>query len=477
MPTFSNKFNDYSSKRAGRWDQIAERSTKLNFFSGYYHKRLIEIARWNIPQGSTVLEIGCGNGDMLAALAPSVGVGIDISAKMIETAKQRHPELTFLQMDAHLAAFDQKFDFIVLSDLINDVWDLQTILERIKSFSTPQTRVLINFFNRIYQPIIAVTSLLGLSKNMLPQNWFTPEDVSNLLRISGYDQISLRKEILLPAGIPIINSIFNNFLVKLFPLNHLSWTNVVIARPLLVDPNEELTVSIIIPARNEAGNIQNAFERLPKFGKDQELIFVEGNSTDDTFETIERLIPNYPHIRSKLLKQPGKGKADAVRVGFQAATGEVLMILDADLTVQPEDLPSFYQTIRADRGEFINGVRLVYPMHEQAMRFLNLIGNKFFSVAFSWLLGQPIRDTLCGTKVLKREAYEKIVQNRSYFGDFDPFGDYDLIFGAAKLNLKIVDLPIRYQDRTYGTTNIDRWRHGALLFKMLFFAARRLKFI
>lgn len=477
MPTFSNKFSEYTHQRAVRWDAIAAKGAKLNLFNAYYHKRLIEVAKWHVSAGSSVLEIGCGNGDLLDALKPAIGVGVDISEQMIQSAQIRHPGLTFHHMDAHALVLDQKFDFIILSDLINDVWDLQTILEQIKTFSTSNTRILINFFNRIYQPVIAATSFLGLSKKLLPQNWFTPEDVANLLHISGYDLISQRKEILLPVGIPLVDPFFNRFLVKLFPFNHLSWTNIVIARPLLAEEDREFSVSIVIPARNEAGNIQNAFERLPKFGIEQELIFVEGNSTDDTYETIERLLKMYPQINAKLLKQPGKGKADAVRVGFDAATGDVLMILDADLTVQPEDLPRFYETLRADRGEFINGVRLVYPMHEEAMRFLNLIGNKFFSIAFSWLLGQPIRDTLCGTKVLKRKAYEKIVRNRSYFGDFDPFGDYDLIFGAAKLNMKIVDLPIRYQDRTYGSTNIDRWRHGALLFKMLFFAATRLKFI
>jgi glycosyltransferase involved in cell wall biosynthesis len=212
-------------------------------------------------------------------------------------------------------------------------------------------------------------------------------------------------------------------------------------------------------------------------GSHTEIIFVEGHSKDDTFATIELAIQNHPEWDARLFRQTGKGKADAVRVGFDKAKGEILMILDADLTVRPEELPRFYQALVNGKGEFINGVRLIYPMQEQAMRFLNLLGNKFFSLAFSWLLGQPIKDTLCGTKILRKSHYERIAANRAYFGEFDPFGDYDLIFGAAKQNLKIIDMPIRYQDRTYGSTNIDRWRHGLLLFRMLAIAAIRLKFI
>jgi glycosyltransferase involved in cell wall biosynthesis len=237
------------------------------------------------------------------------------------------------------------------------------------------------------------------------------------------------------------------------------------------------SVSVIIPARNEAGNIETAFQRLPQMGSHTEIIFVEGHSKDETLATIKQAIQNHPEWDAKLFPQPGKGKADAMRVGFEKASGEILMILDADLTVRPEDLPRFYEALVSGKGEFINGVRLVYPMQEQAMRFLNLVGNKFFSMTFSWLLGQSIKDTLCGTKVLRKCHYERIVANRAYFGEFDPFGDYDLIFGAAKQNLKIVDLPIRYQDRTYGSTNIDRWRHGMLLFRMVAFAARRIKFV
>ena len=236
-------------------------------------------------------------------------------------------------------------------------------------------------------------------------------------------------------------------------------------------------VSVVVPARNESGNIAAIFERTPEMGCGTELVFVEGHSTDDTFATIESEMARHPERPSQLLRQLGKGKGDAVRLGFSKARGDVLMILDADLTVAPEDLPRFLDALQSGKGEFINGVRLVYPMHKQAMRFFNLLGNKSFSLAFSWLLGQSIKDTLCGTKVLWARDYQRIAAQRAYFGDFDPFGDFDLLFGAAKLNLKIVDMPIRYRERTYGTTNIQRWRHGWLLLQMVAFAGRRIKFV
>jgi glycosyltransferase involved in cell wall biosynthesis len=241
--------------------------------------------------------------------------------------------------------------------------------------------------------------------------------------------------------------------------------------------SSEPVVSVIVPARNEAGNIQAIFERTPDMGASTELVFVEGGSSDKTYEAIEKAMAQYPQRRAKLLRQTGTGKGDAVRLGFAQASGDVLMILDADLTVPPEELPRFYQALRSGKGDFINGVRLVYPMETHSMQFLNLLANKFFSLAFSWLLGQSVKDTLCGTKVLWKREYELIVANRAYFGDFDPFGDFDLLFGAARLNLKIVDLPIRYRERTYGTTNIQRWRHGWMLLKMVVFAARRIKFV
>lgn len=476
---------EYNAIHKAQWDEVAQTYRAATFFSREYHRRLREIYRLLISPGLDVLEIGCGRGDLLAAIAPSRGVGVDLSTEMLAIARQNHPNLTFLQADAHDLHFDDKFDIIILSDLVNDIWDVQAALEQLRPLCRPETRVILNAYSRLYQPLLSLTGTLGLSVKMLPQNWLTPEDTENLLRLSGFEVIRRLREVLLPLPILLVRELFNKILVKFWPFGSFAWTNILVARPQPrpelvegpIETTEKPAVSVVIPARNEEGNIEAAFQRIPKMGRHTELIFIEGHSKDNTYAAIQQAIARYPEWDAKLFKQTGKGKADAVRLGFEKASGDVLMILDGDLTVRPEDLPRFYEALVSGKGEFINGVRLVYPMQEQAMRFINLIGNKLFSLAFSWMLGQPIKDTLCGTKALWRRDYERIVANRAYFGEFDPFGDYDLIFGAAKQNRKIIDLPIRYQERTYGKSNIDRWRHGLLLFRMVTIAAFRLKFI
>jgi glycosyltransferase involved in cell wall biosynthesis len=320
---------------------------------------------------------------------------------------------------------------------------------------------------------------IGLAKPRLYQNWLTVEDIANLLNLSDFEVIRHRVEILWPMKTPFLSHLCNCYLVKIWPFRLFALTHFIIARPKAKKEHlsEEPFVSVVVPARNEAGNISQIFEHTPQMGRGTELVFVEGHSKDDTHQTIERETAAHPNWQCKLLRQKGVGKGDAVRLGFEHASGDILMILDADLTVPPEDLPRFYEVLRSGKGEFVNGVRLVYPMEKEAMRFFNIVGNKFFSLAFSWLLEQKIKDTLCGTKVLWKRHYDTIVSNRAYFGDFDPFGDFDLLFGAAKLNLKIVEMPIRYRERSYGTTNISRWRHGWLLLKMVLFASRRIKFV
>lgn len=472
-----SSYTEYTQNRITHWNHIARTRPAETFFSREYHRRLQEIYQHLVSPGLSVLELGCGRGDLLAALSPARGVGVDFSPAMLEIARQKHPQLTFLQADAHELSLEETFDVILLSDLVNDVYDVQTLLERLRPLCRPDTRLILNTYSRLHQPTLTLAGKLGFATQLLPQNWLAPEDTENLLRLAGFEVIQRLREILLPLPIPLVRDVCNKILVKLWPFSALAWTNIHIARPAPVETPVEPSVSIIIPARNEAGNIEAAFRRIPKMGRHTELIFVEGHSRDDTYTAIEQAIAAHPEWDAKLFKQRGKGKADAVRLGFEQASGEVLMILDADLTVRPEDLPRFYRALVSGKGEFINGVRLVYPMEEEAMRFLNLVGNKFFSLAFSWLLGQPIKDTLCGTKVLYKRDYERIAANRAYFGEFDPFGDYDLIFGAARQNRKIIDLPIRYQERTYGQTNIHRWRHGLLLLRMVLIAALRLKFV
>ena len=466
----------YREHRLRKWDYVARNLSRWEAGNRYYHRRLTQIFQNLVPPGQRILEIGCAQGDLLEALRPSYGVGVDFSVGMIDRARQKHPEMTFLHADAHELSLDETFDVIILSDLINDVWDVETIFQRIRRLATPSTRVIVNWYSRVWAPILGLTAKLGLSTPKLAQNWLVSDDVSNLLYLAGFETLRNQPEILWPLPFRPLSALFNRWLVKLWPFWYFALTNVTIARPIPEpDGREASVVSVVVPARNEAGNIAEIIRRTPEMGAGTELIFVEGHSTDDTWETIQREVARSGRP-CKMLQQTGKGKGDAVRLGFREAAGEVLMILDADITVSPEDLPKFYEALVSGKGDFINGVRLVYPMHEEAMRPFNFLGNKFFSMAFSWLLRQPVKDTLCGTKVLWKKDYESIAANRAYFGDFDPFGDFDLLFGAARLNRKIVDLPVRYGARTYGETNIQRWRHGVLLLRMAAFAALRVKF-
>lgn len=475
------RFMRYQQHRIAHWDFIAANLPRFSSISGrYYHRRLNHLYRLMIPPGQRILEIGCGTGDLLAALQPACGVGVDFSSGMLAVAQSRHPALHFVRRDAHYLPLDDgPFDFIILSDVINDLWDVQAVFEQLAPLTIPSSRILINYYSRLWELPLKAAASLRLAHPQLYQNWLTPDDVQTLLYLAGFESIRHSQEILLPFPIPVLTPFLNRFLVRFWPFKHLALTNFTLGRPQPCPRQgpELPLVSVVIPARNEAGNIRAIFERVPEMGRGTELIFVEGHSSDATYETLESVRQEFPQRQVRLLRQTGKGKGDAVRLGFSQASGEILMILDADLTVPPEDLPRFYDALVSGKGDFINGVRLVYPMEKDAMRFFNFLGNKAFSLIFTWLLGQPVKDSLCGTKVLWKSAYETLAANRSYFGDFDPFGDFDLLFGAAKLNLKIVDLPIRYRERTYGETNIQRWKHGWLLLRMVAFAARRLKFI
>lgn len=466
----------YRSERESFWDSLAGAQTPSP--SDRYHARLEELYEYLVAPGLDVIELGCGNGDLLARLHPAHGVGIDFSAAMVERARQNHPDLEFHHADAHDYTADRRYDVVILSDLVNDVWDVQAVLERVAQLCKPSTRVILNFYNRLWQGPLQLARRTGLARPTLEQNWLSVADVTNLLHLAGFDVVTRLDEILFPVPGGPVASVLNRGAVKLWPINRLALTNLLVARPTpRPAAGDELSVSVIVPARNEAGNIDDIIRRTPLMGTRTELIFVEGNSTDDTHATLLRAAAQSGREHVTVLQQPGIGKGDAVRHGYAHATGDVLMILDADMTVAPEELPRFYRAIVDGSGEFVNGVRLVYPMESQAMRTLNYLGNKLFSITFGWLLRQPVKDTLCGTKVLTRASYDVIAANRAYFGDFDPFGDFDLLFGASKCNLKIIDLPIRYRDRTYGDTNIDRWRHGVLLLRMAAFAARKLRFV
>ncbi len=459
---------DYFEKNASTRDRWKKRNR-------FYQRTIERQFAFIIPEGSTVLELGCSTGDLLNSVKPGRGIGVDFSESVLQIAREKYPHLEFHLADAISFRPDTEIDYIIVSDLITSLWDIQEFFRNIRTYVTPRTKIVISSYNYIWEPILKLGEILHLKAKQPLQNWLTIKDIENVLRLENFEIVKVEKKLLLPKYIPVFNLIFNKFMANLPGISGLDLIQFITARPVYSEP-QEFSVSIVVPARNEKGNIENAVKRTPKFGTHQEFIFIEGNSKDDTYAEMLRVQQTYPEMDIKVMKQTGKGKGNAVREAFAVATGDILMILDADLTTPPEDMPKFYEALRNNKGEFINGCRLVYPMEKEAMRFLNYLANKFFGWFFSYLLGQRLKDTLCGTKVLFRKDYDRIIANRSYFGDFDPFGDFDLLFGAAKLNLKITEVIVHYRDREYGSTQISRFSHGWLLIKMSLFAARKIKF-
>jgi len=445
------------------------------FFYGQDEKYM----RFLVPEGLRVLDLGCGTGRMLAALKPARGVGVDISSNMIEIARRDFPDLEFVVGDiedsAVVSSLTGPFDVIVLSDTIGTLEDCQATFERLHGLCTPDTRLVVAYYSRLWEPVLRVGELIGQKMPILQQNWLSTGDIANLLRLADFDVIKREWRQLLPKRLLGLGTLVNSYIAPWPVIRRACLRNYVVARSMKALTRRALSATVLIPCRNERGNIEAAVTRLPRFCDDIELLFVEGHSRDGTLEEIRRVMAAHPDRDIKVLGQNGTGKGDAVRTGFAAARGDVLMILDADLTMPPEWMPKFYEALVSGKGEFINGTRLAYPMENEAMQLLNHIANRVFSWLFTWLLNQRFTDTLCGTKVLTRKHYLSIAANRGYFGDFDPFGDFDLIFGAAKLNLKVIEIPVAYANRTYGETQISRFRHGWLLLRMVVFAFRKLK--
>ncbi|HUI96054.1 MAG TPA: glycosyltransferase [Xanthobacteraceae bacterium] len=461
------------------FDERARNLSRWRDRAAFFHGEDRLYLKFLIPPGARVLELGCGTGHLLSALEPSVGVGVDFSEPMIAAASQAHKNLSFFVGDVEDGAFMRSlpgpFDFILIGDTLGSLDDCQQLFENLHSLCTRETRLLIAYFSHLWHPALKFAEWAGLRMPLPPQNVLAPSDVQALAALAGFETVKSEVRLLAPFRMFGLGRFVNRFVAP-FPLvRQLCFRHYTVCRSLRHLDDGVKSATVVVPARNEKGNIESAIRRLPRFTDDLEIVFVEGHSGDGTWEEIQRVMAAYPQFDIKAVQQAGKGKADAVFTAFDVARGDVLLILDADLTMPPEQLSKFWEALRSGKGEFVNGSRLVYPMEADAMRFLNMIANKIFSLLFTWLLSQRFTDTLCGTKVLRRADYMRLKAARSYFGDFDPFGDFDLIFGAAKLGLKVVEVPIRYASRAYGESQISRFRHGLMLLRMVVFAFFRIK--
>ena len=488
---------EFKARVRTHYDRLAAGRDRWYRRNRSYHDYLERALRRLVPPGRSVLELGCGTGNLLKALQPARGVGIDLSPAMVDLSRQKYPEMRFEVDDAEAVEGDEPFDVIVASDLIGELLDIAAMLDRLHVISAAETRLILTFHNPALEGLLRVAQRAGLTMPPARQNWIGPNDVTGLLELSDFTVEQVHSGLLLPALLPALNRIADAVPARAPLIGYLNAVTIVVARPRRPRPQLwPLSCSVIVPCRNEVGNIEAAVSRMPSMGSHTEIVFVDGASSDGTGERIEemrrrfagrkdiRLIHQVPGPRPVVLASVAPdapvamlklGKGDAVRKGFEAARGDVLMILDADLTVPPEDLPRFFNAIASGKAEFVNGSRLLYPMEERAMKFINYLGNKLFSSLFTWILGQAVRDTLCGTKAVRREAYRRIADGRAYFGEFDPFGDFDLLFGAARLGLRIVDVPVRYRRRRNGVTKVRVVRHGLLLMAMSLVAFRKFK--
>jgi SAM-dependent methyltransferase len=470
-----------STDLAGHFDWVSRTDARARRVQAGFHAGITAELRRLIPPGARVLEVGCGRGDLLRALEPARGVGVDLSEGMLGLARAAAGagEFEYRRVDAHALTFaeGETYDFIVLDYLVGYLTDVQSVLGNLQAAAHDRTRLCLTSLNSVWIPLLGVGQALGAVTRQPPSNWLSSRDLINLLELAGWEVVHSSTEQLFPFALPGVSGFFNRWLVRLPLLRHFGSTLYLVARPVRRPAAAALSCSVVVPVRNEAGNIVAALARIPVMGAGTEVIFVEGGSRDNSWAVLQREIAAYRGpLRLRAITQTGRGKWDAVRAGMAVATGDVLVIQDGDLTAPPEDLPKFFAALTDGTAEFANGSRLVYPMEKQAMRFLNLIGNKFFALALSFTLGQPIKDSLCGTKMLRRADYARILERIRFLGDFDPFGDFNLLFGAALLKLRIRDIPVRYKDRTYGTTNISRFRHGWLLFKMTVFGLLHVKF-
>ena len=457
------------------YNQAASAQSSWRSRAWFYHRHIEHSYQSMILPGSSVLEIGSGGGSLLASVKPGRGVGVDLSESMIDFARQQHPHLEFICGDFEEVDFNETFDYIIINGTLDEVDDIQMFLGKLQRVCSPTTRIIADNHNPIWAPILKLAETMGVKMPQPPQNWLPAYDLKNLFFVSGLDVIRTRYSLLLPFYVPLVSWLANRILAALWPFHNLCLTRFMVARHPMPPAPGHVTCSVVVTCRDERDNIEALIQRTALLGNDTELIFSEGHSKDGTRTEIQRCMAKYQHRNIRLVVQDGIGQGDAMRKGFGIATGDLILWLEADLTTPPEEILKLYTVLSEGKGEFVNGSRLVYPMPKGSMRTLNLWGNRFFGHLFTWLLEQQFRDTLCGLKGLTRKGYEKIVAERNYFGAFDPFGDFELLFGSGRCNLKIVEVPVHYRPRSYGETKISRFRDGLLLLRMSWLALWRLK--
>ena len=459
------EFQDANATKRDKWIHSNE----------YFYDYLKRVLQLIIEPGKRVLHVRCETGHLLAAVVPEHGVGVEIGQVMVEYASSQHPNLHFVKGEPEELEIGEKFDYIIF-DHIFDTVDILRAFERVRLHCDRETLVIVINYNHLWQPILQLASKIGLRSKFVEPNWISENDIRGFLRLAGFRPVRKHRFLLFPKWVPLLSSLVNDLVARLPGVRRLCLMQVMVARPLPEPIDErDVTVSVIVPCRNERGNVQPAVERIPPMGSQTEILFCDDKSTDGTADEVRRMQSLYPDREIRLIDGPAICKAENVWTGFRAARGDVLMILDADLSVMPEELPMFLRALLGRRGDFVNGSRLIYPMQQNAMKFANELGNKFFGLLFSFLLDQRIKDTLCGTKVLWRRNWLQMEKYLGTWGIKDLWGDYELLFGASKLHLEIIEVPVHYQERIYGVTKMTRvFANGFRMLRICWHAWSRL---
>lgn len=463
--------------RAGATESPAAR--KLAWFRTryrFYHERKREYVRFIIPPGESVLVLGCEDGELLAALQPSRGVGIDASSAYRDLARERFPEHEYLESLAAISSTRQTFEYVVIDDIAGESDDLFSLLQGIARLCTPTSRLVIVQHNYLWGPVFRLAEWLGIKRRERDQFWLSIGDLRVFLDGAGFETINVTPKMFCPVRLLGLGPAIN-WVAGLVPFVHrLASMEILIARRVLHDRHpERKTASIILTVRDELGNIEPMVRQIPDVGAGTEIIFVEGHSTDGTRAEVERVAKQYPGKNVRLLVQDGIGQGDAIHKGFSEASGDVIILLEADQTSPAEDVLKAFDIVAGGRADYVNGSRFIYPRGKGAMPLRKILGNWMFAIWFTWFLGQRTSDVLCGLKAIDRRQFQRLSKNWGSLGLFDPFGDFELIFGAARLGLKICEVPTRYTVRQYGEPKSRFLKHGWMLTRMALRATRVFK--
>ena len=461
--TYGSYLEHWKKKIVVYYNEVSDKFDFYERFNAYFYRYRRKILRRIIPPHKKILDIGCGGGDNLANLTPSRGLGLDISSHMVHLAKSRHPELEFICKDIDTYSPEEgDWEYLLAINLLLEVPDINLTLNRIHHIMSEETRLVILNHSANWEFLFRIYTFFQKWNKRINQNWLNRRDYENLFNNCGFQVIKKTKALLVPINIPILSNIINWLFHQIPFIRRFGLLDIYTLKKRI--PRERLpdfSVSVIVPCKNESENIPAIIPRMPGMGRFTEIVFVDDLSTDDTHKCMQEQKEKFPDVPVKIVDGSGLGKGAACRKGFEAATGDILMILDADLTVPPEVLPDFFEIIQAGHAEFVNGSRQVYQLEEDSMRMANCIGNGFFAYLFSFLMGFRVNDTLCGTKVFFRKHYPLILESREFFATNDVWGDFDLLFAASRHNLMYTEHPVHYFPRTYGETKMGRRLHNA----------------